>query len=225
MQVVAGMVGLAIAGILVSSAAVGGQDSTASTAAPTGSAQGVKAKQSKLKRHAAAVAADSAASSGKPATDQLAGDKTTDKSGGDKATPADKASAATAPKIGSASAAQKTAATQKTTPAPQPTAAGSANALASAAPIRPQPSAAAMPPVCTLEDREQPRGGRLDVLGSEFGQSPVVRIAGRPARMIERRADRISVQVPADSDGGEVSLLHEGKSDGCGKLVIIGKNR
>jgi hypothetical protein len=211
MQVVRSMGWLAVAGILVSSAAVSGQDAS-SAPAPTGSAQGIKAKTTKLKRKTPLNATANAAE--KPATN-AAGDKTTDKSGDNKPRPIDKP-AANAVKVGGSPAAAA--------PVVQPTAAGSSNALASAAPLRSQPAAAA-PPICTLEDREQPRGGRLDVLGSEFGQAPVVRIAGRPARMIERRADRISVQVPADSDGGEITLLHDGKSDGCGKLIIIGKNR
>jgi hypothetical protein len=97
-----------------------------------------------------------------------------------------------------------------------------------AAPIAPQPAAAAPKPAgptCSLEEPEQPRGGRLDVLGSGFGQAPVVRIAAKPARMLERRNDRISVQVPADSDGGAVTLQSDGHSASCGNLVIIGKNR
>lgn len=79
--------------------------------------------------------------------------------------------------------------------------------------------------VCTLAEPEQPRGGRLEVLSDAFGSSPVVRIAGKPARMIERREDRVSVQVPADSNGGPITLLHDGRSSTCGNLTIIGKNR
>lgn len=89
----------------------------------------------------------------------------------------------------------------------------------------PQPSAAATDPACSLLEPEQPRGGRLDVVGNRFGTAPVVRIAGRPARQLERRNDRISVQIPADSDGGPITLLNDGKALACGNLVIIGKNR
>ena len=103
------------------------------------------------------------------------------------------------------------------TPKPAPIAPVAAPPVAAA----PKPSG----PTCSLEEAEQPRGGRLDVLGADFGQAPVVRIASRPARMLERRADRISVQVPADSDGGAVTLQSEGHSAACGNLVIIGKNR
>lgn len=78
---------------------------------------------------------------------------------------------------------------------------------------------------CTLAEPEQPRGGRLEVLSDAFGSSPVVRIAGKPARMIERREDRVSVQVPADSNGGPITLLHDGRNSTCGNLTIIGKNR
>jgi hypothetical protein len=65
----------------------------------------------------------------------------------------------------------------------------------------------------------------VDVLGERFGSAPVVRIAGKPARILIRKQDRISVQVPADSNGGEITLLNDGKVASCGTLVIIGKNR
>jgi hypothetical protein len=93
--------------------------------------------------------------------------------------------------------------------------------------VKPPPAAANGAPkrACTLAEPEQPRGGRLEVLSESFGSSPVVRIAGKPARMIERREDRVSVQVPADSNGGPITLLHDGRSSTCGNLTIIGKNR
>jgi hypothetical protein len=101
----------------------------------------------------------------------------------------------------------------------------------SAAEAKPVPPAAAEPapppepPFCKLNEPEQPRGGRVDVLGDRFGSAPVVRIAGKPARILLRKTDRISVQIPPDSDGGEITLLNEGKVESCGTLVIIGKNR
>jgi hypothetical protein len=123
---------------------------------------------------------------------------------------------------------------QEAVAAPPPMAAAPAAPVAQASapaapPAKPlQPTAAvAKPaaPICSLEEPEQPRGGRLDVLGSGFGQAPVVRVAQKPVRMLERRSDRISVQVPVDSDGGAVTLQNEGRTSSCGKLVIIGKNR
>jgi hypothetical protein len=110
------------------------------------------------------------------------------------------------------------------TPATKPaTAPGTGGApKASAAPVA---TAAKPGPKCSLDDPEQPRGGRLDVVGSGFGPSPLVRVAGKPVRMIERREDRISVQVPADSDGGLVAVQAQGVLQPCGNLVIIGKNR
>jgi hypothetical protein len=90
-----------------------------------------------------------------------------------------------------------------------------------------KPAAPAKPPtdpVCKLVDAEVPRGGRLEVTGERFGQAPVVRIAGKVARMLERRDDRISVQVAADSNGGAVTLQNGDKTADCGTLVIIGKN-
>jgi hypothetical protein len=89
----------------------------------------------------------------------------------------------------------------------------------------PQPEAAQVDPVCKLGEAEQPRGGKLDVLGERFGSAPVVRIQGKPARILLRKQDRISVQIPADSNGGEITLLNDGKVASCGTLVIIGKNR
>jgi hypothetical protein len=65
----------------------------------------------------------------------------------------------------------------------------------------------------------------LDVVGTGFGASPLVRVAGKPVRMIERREDRISVQVPADSNGGPVAVQAQGVVQACGTLIIIGKNR
>ena len=106
---------------------------------------------------------------------------------------------------------------------PQPSAAEDKPVVA----VAPQPPAAPPPepPFCKLNEPEQPRGGRIDVLGDRFGSAPVVRIAGKPARILLRKQDRISVQIPADSDGGEITLLNEGKVESCGTLVIIGKNR
>lgn len=105
-----------------------------------------------------------------------------------------------------------------------PSAAASADAEKPAAPA-PQPEAAQVDPVCKLGEPEQPRGGKIDVFGDRFGSAPVVRIAGKPARILLRKQDHISVQIPADSNGGEITLLNDGKVASCGTLVIIGKNR
>ncbi len=100
----------------------------------------------------------------------------------------------------------------------------SAAAFAQPAPKPPtKPPAAAA--TCKLESAESPRGGRLDVTGTGFGQSPVVRIAGKVARLLERQAEHLSVQVARDSDGGEVTVQTGGKTISCGTLTIIGKDR
>ena len=78
---------------------------------------------------------------------------------------------------------------------------------------------------CRLDEAEVPRGGRLDVSGEGFGQAPVLRIGKRIPRVLERRADRISVQVARDEDGGPVTVQADGQTATCGTLVIIGKNR
>ena len=88
-----------------------------------------------------------------------------------------------------------------------------------------KPKAPAGPAVtCKLLTTEAPRGGRLEVEGAGFGKAPLVRIAGRVTRMIERTETKIAVQIHADSDGGAVTV-HAGKLQAeCGTLTIIGKN-
>ncbi|HET8935713.1 MAG TPA: hypothetical protein VFN67_19835 [Polyangiales bacterium] len=116
---------------------------------------------------------------------------------------------------------------KKAKKAPPPSAAEPAQPPAAAAkvtPVAPAPKPEP-PPLCTLGEAEQPRGGKLDVLGEHFGSAPVVRIAGKPARILLRKQDRISVQIPADSDGGPITLTDEKKNGDCGTLVIIGKDR
>jgi hypothetical protein len=173
------------------------------------------------KRDGASTAADASAKSAKhkPADPASA---TTDASG-------KPAKHATEPAAAEAGGAAKHKHTTSEQPTPQPIAAAPTVAAkpAPAAVAPPPPAAAPKPagPTCSLEEPEQPRGGRLDVLGNDFGKAPVVRIAAKPARIIERRSDRISVQVPADSDGGPITVQSDGRSLACGKLVIIGKNR
>jgi hypothetical protein len=79
-------------------------------------------------------------------------------------------------------------------------------------------------PTCRLLTPDVPRGGRLEVEGEHFGKAPLVRIAGRVTRMIERFENRIAVQVHADSDGGSVTLKAGSHEVECGTLSIIGKN-
>ena len=91
-------------------------------------------------------------------------------------------------------------------------------------PAQPQKPAAAMV-ACTLLTTEAPRGGRLEVEGKNFGRAPVVRIAGRAiTRILERTETKISVQIPADSDGGPVTVHAGAQQATCGTLTIIGKN-
>ena len=71
---------------------------------------------------------------------------------------------------------------------------------------------------------QAPRGGRLEVEGGEFGKTPVVRIGGRVARMLERTPQRIAVQIAADSNGGPVTVTADGKYLQCGMLIIIGRD-
>jgi len=86
-----------------------------------------------------------------------------------------------------------------------------------AAPDKPKEQAV----TCTLLTKEAPRGGRLEVEG-KLGKSPVVKIGGVVTRIIERPGDKVAVQIPRKSDGGEVVVLVEGKTVTCGSLTIIG---
>lgn len=87
-------------------------------------------------------------------------------------------------------------------------------------------SQAPKPPTmtCKLLTTEAPRGGRLEVEGTGFGKAPLVRIAGRVTRMIERTETKIAVQIHIDSDGGAVTVKSGGLEVQCGSLTIIGKN-
>src|SRR5262245_64327037 len=87
-----------------------------------------------------------------------------------------------------------------------------------------QKKPAAPSATCTLLTPEGPRGGRLEVEGQGFGKAPLVQIAGRVTRMIERTETRIAVQIPRDSDGGPVSVKIGTLEVACGTLTIIGKN-
>jgi hypothetical protein len=172
------------------------------------------------KRDGASTAADASA---KPTKHKPA-----EPASGAAAASAKPAKHATEPAAAEASATAKHKHTTSAKPTPQPVAAAPSAATKPAPAAAPPPTAAAPKPAgptCSLEEPEQPRGGRLDVLGNDFGKAPVVRIAAKPARMIERRSDRISVQVPADSDGGPITVQSDGRSLACGNLVIIGKNR
>ena len=97
-----------------------------------------------------------------------------------------------------------------------------------APPEKPAPDAGKKPAgpalTCTLLTPEGPRGGRLEVEGDGFGKAPLVRIAGKMTRMIERTETRISVQIPRDSNGGPVSVKAGKLEAECGTLNIIGKN-
>jgi hypothetical protein len=75
---------------------------------------------------------------------------------------------------------------------------------------------------CTLLTKEAPRGGRLEVEGQKLGKSPVVKIGGVVTRIIERPGDKIAVQIPRKSDGGEVIVVVDAKNIACGTLTIIG---
>jgi hypothetical protein len=79
-------------------------------------------------------------------------------------------------------------------------------------------------PSCALLTTEGPRGGRLEVEGQGFGKAPLVRIASRVTRMIERTETKIAVQIPVDSDGGPVTVKLGELEIACGTLTIIGKN-
>lgn len=98
---------------------------------------------------------------------------------------------------------------------------GSGHAAPPEKPAEPKPKAG---PTCTLRTTEAPRGGRLEVEGTGFGKSPLVRIADRVTRIIERTETTIAVQIHADSNGGEITVQVGNQRVPCGTLTIVGKN-
>jgi hypothetical protein len=100
-------------------------------------------------------------------------------------------------------------------------AAGLGHAAPPQKPAEPKPKAG---PTCSLRTTEAPRGGRLEVEGTLFGKSPLVRIADRVTRIIERTETSLAVQIHADSNGGEVTVQIGGLRVPCGTLTIVGKN-
>jgi len=93
-------------------------------------------------------------------------------------------------------------------------------------PAKPEePPKGTVGPTCRLPSEEGPRGGRLVIEGEGFGRTPVVRIGDRVTRILVRQAKTISVQIPADSDGGPVTVEAEGVRAACGWLTIVGKDR
>jgi hypothetical protein len=99
-------------------------------------------------------------------------------------------------------------------------------AVVAAPPAKPKASPAPKAPAisCTLLTVEAPRGGRLEVEGHGFGRAPLVRIGGKVTRMIERTETRIAVQIPADSNGGPVTVTNGKLRAECGTLAIIGRD-
>jgi hypothetical protein len=104
-------------------------------------------------------------------------------------------------------------------------AAGSLAAMAEP-PAKPKAKAAPKGPVirCTLLTVEAPRGGRLEVQGQGFGRAPLVHIDGKVTRMIDRTESKIAVQIPANSNGGAVTVTNGKLRAECGTLVIIGRD-
>ena len=93
------------------------------------------------------------------------------------------------------------------------------------APSPPKPPRSPTELSCTLVTQEAPRGGRLEVEGANFGQTPVVRIADKVTRILSRTATTIAVQIARDSDGGPVTVQSGSAKAICGWLTIIGKDR
>jgi hypothetical protein len=102
----------------------------------------------------------------------------------------------------------------------------SSRATLEAPPAKPKSSPGPKPPAisCTLLTLEAPRGGRLEVQGHGFGRAPLVHIGGKVTRMIERTESRIAVQIPADSNGGAVTVTNGRLRAECGTLAIIGRD-
>lgn len=87
-----------------------------------------------------------------------------------------------------------------------------------------QPSPEEPQPSCRLITEEAPRGGRVEVEAARVGRTPLLLIGGRVTRILLRKQDLISAQIPRDSDGGMVTVKVDGRQVPCGTLTIIGKN-
>jgi len=105
-------------------------------------------------------------------------------------------------------------------PPAQPPATPPAKLPAPKAPAKDKPADVS----CKLLTEESPRGGQIDIQGDRFGQTPLVRIGERVARMISRTKTELSVQVHRDSDGGPVTVQVGKTRAVCGWLTIIGKD-
>lgn len=90
------------------------------------------------------------------------------------------------------------------------------------APEKPPEKPPAPALACKLLTKEAPRGGRVEVQGHGFGRTPLVRIADRVVRILERSGDKIAAQIPRDSSGGPVSVQAGEHRAQCGTLTIIG---
>lgn len=101
---------------------------------------------------------------------------------------------------------------------------GASHRLIAPPKIKPAPAHEAPALTCKVLTTEAPRGGRLEVEGHGFGRAPLVRIGGKITRMIERTETRIAVQIPADSNGGPVTVIAGKQEATCGTLTIIGKD-
>lgn len=90
---------------------------------------------------------------------------------------------------------------------------------------KPDKSQGATPALsCKLLTLEAPRGGLLEVQGEGFGKTPLVRIGSKVTRIVERQVNKVSVQIPRDSNGGKVTMQSGKQRASCGTLTIIGKN-
>ena len=88
----------------------------------------------------------------------------------------------------------------------------------------PAPAPAKNSPSCRLLTEEAPRGGRLEVQTERVGRTPLVLVNGEVVRILMRKNDLISAQIPRDSDGGMVTIKVDGEQLPCGTLSIVGKN-
>lgn len=74
---------------------------------------------------------------------------------------------------------------------------------------------------CQLNTSRAPAGGLITLTGNDFGSSPLVRIGGAVAPIVNRSRNQLRVQVPAQSAGGAVTLSAGGQESRCGSVTIL----
>lgn len=74
---------------------------------------------------------------------------------------------------------------------------------------------------CRVAMHRAPAGGYVTINGRGWGSSPVVRVGGSIAAVVQTEDQRIRFEVPNDSSGGMVEVTDGQRTSNCGRLSII----